>query len=133
MEKISILLDNDIAPRLQIFINKDNINELYIIEELVKGMKLEGRCNNIGKKNSLFVHHGFCDRENIKLYDIQITKEDIEKIPKFLMEYTLKHFNKDTIRIFWSSENDLDKRLLQNNEYINYISENPVFFNRQIF
>jgi hypothetical protein len=81
----------------------------------------------------LFVHHGSCDGENIKLYDIQITKEDIDKIPKLLMEYTLKHFNKDTIRIFGSSENDLVKRLLQNNECINYISENPVFFNRQIF
>jgi MoaA/NifB/PqqE/SkfB family radical SAM enzyme len=56
LEKISILLDNDVAPRLQIFINKDNINELYIIEELVKGMKLEGRCNNIGKKfHCLFI------------------------------------------------------------------------------
>lgn len=97
MQAIEILLENRISPRIQVFINKDNIDELPFIEALVDHLDLENRCKAFGEKFSFFLHQGSCDGENEKLYNIRVTPEDLQKIPPALAEYTLKHFNKNRL------------------------------------
>lgn len=77
-----ILLENKIAPRWQIFVNKDNINEIEPLISLSKEMKLAERCRECGEEFELFIHQGSCDGENEKLYDIRITSDDLVNIPK---------------------------------------------------
>jgi sulfatase maturation enzyme AslB (radical SAM superfamily) len=129
IKTINILLENKIMPRIQVFINKDNINELKTIEEIINFMDLEERCKKIGKKFSLFVHQGSCDGENGKLYDIRVTPDDLDKIPERLIQYTLKHFGiNKIIDAFGETEEKIYEKAIEEHDKINYVSKNPVFF-----
>ena len=129
IKTINILLENKIAPRIQILMNKDNINDLKTIEETIISLNLIDRCKEIGKEFSLFAHQGSCDGENVKNYNIRITPEDIYLIPNLIIEYTLKHFNKSNIMdVFGYTEQVLFDKLVIDKNTINYVTENPVFY-----
>lgn len=64
MEAVEILVENKISPRIQVFVNKENIDELLFI----------------------FIHQGSCDGESEKFYPIRVTPEDFSKIPLTLAE-----------------------------------------------
>ena len=82
LKATEILLENNISPRWQIFINKDNIDEISEVIKLSEKMKLKERCLKINNSFELFIHQGSCDGENEKLYDIRITSDDLYKIPE---------------------------------------------------
>lgn len=129
LEAIEILLENKISPRIQIFVNKDNIDELPFIENLIKSLDLENRCKSFGGEFSLFLHQGSCDGENEKLYPIRVTSDDLKKIPQTLVEYTLKHFNKSSIEeVFGKTEQALYEELIHDHSTASYVSETPVFY-----
>jgi MoaA/NifB/PqqE/SkfB family radical SAM enzyme len=129
LQTIDILLDNRIIPRIQIFINKDTINELGYIADLIVSLNIEKRCKCFGKDFSLFLHQGSCDGENIKLYDKWITKEDVNKIPLNLIKYTLKHFQvNNIIDVFGKTEYELYEKLIKDKSTKNYVSNDPVFY-----
>lgn len=129
LEAIEILLENRISPRIQVFVNKDNIDELPFIENLVKNLDLENRCKSFGGELSLFLHQGSCDGENEKLYDIRVTPDDMQKIPQTLEEYTLNHFNKTNIEdVFGKTEQVLYEELINDNSTASYVSDTPVFY-----
>lgn len=111
-----ILLNNKIAPRWQMFINKDNINKIQSLIDLSKKMKLSERCEIIGEEFELFVHQGSCDGENEKLYDIRITSDDLVNIPK---EFH-KHLGDTEERIY--------KKLIIDNSTVNLVSQSPIFY-----
>lgn len=111
-----ILLENGIAPRWQIFVNKENIDELQAIIDLSKEMMLAEKCKNIGQEFELFVHQGSCEGENEKLYDIRITDEDKDRMPK---EFQFE---------LGETENKLYNDLIQDNSTENLVSNSPVFF-----
>ena len=129
LEAIDILLANQISPRIQMFVNKDNIGELPLIETLITKSELEKRCRSFGGEFSFFMHQGSCDGENEKLYDIRVTPEDLEKIPQKLVEYTLKHFNETKIEnVFGKTEQALYEELIHDHSTASYVSETPVFY-----
>jgi MoaA/NifB/PqqE/SkfB family radical SAM enzyme len=129
LQTINVLLDNQMVPRIQIFLNKDTINELKYLEDLIISLNIESRCKEFGKKFSLFLHQGSCDGENTKLYDIWITPEDIDKLPSTLVKYTLDHFRVNTIMdVFGKTEQELYKKLIEDENTSNFVSDNPVFF-----
>ncbi len=129
LEAIEILLENKISLRIQVFVNKDNIDELIFIENLIKDLDLESRCKSFGGDFSFFLHQGSCDGENEKLYDIRVTPDDLQKIPQTLIEYTLKHFNKTKIEdVFGKTEQTLYEELKNDNSTASYVSETPVFY-----
>lgn len=129
LEAIEILLKNKISPRIQIFINKDNIDELPLIENLIKNLDLENRCKSFGGEFSLFLHQGSCDGENEKLYAIRVTPDDLPKIPQTLAEYTLKHFNKTSIEeVFGKTEQALYDELINDDSTASYVSQSPTFY-----
>ncbi len=129
LKAIEILIENEISPRIQIFVNKDNIDELPLVEELVKSLDLEKRCKSFGGEFSLFLHQGSCDGENEKLYNIRVTPDDLRRIPSALVEYTLRYLNKTSIeQVFGETEQVLYEKLINDRGTASYVSETPTFY-----
>lgn len=86
LKATEILLNAEISPRWQTFINEENKDELTDLLHLSQELDLSGRCEAFGSTFRFFVHPGSCDGENRKLYPIRIIKEHIpgELIPYFL-------------------------------------------------
>lgn len=107
------LLDAGIAPRIQVFVNRETVGELPMVEELICRLDLERRCEAAGIPFACFVHQGSCDGEAEKLYPIWITTEDLEKIPEYFREHTLRHFGKPDLQaVFGREEGEICRELL---------------------
>lgn len=129
LDAIQILLENRISPRIQVFVNKDNIHELSSVEDLIENLHLEERCRSFGGEFSFFLHQGSCDGENENLYDIRVTPEDLQKIPQALVAHTLRYFHKNSLsEIFGETERKLCETLQNDSSTASYVSERPVFF-----
>ena len=98
IEATDILIENHIAPRIQIFLNQENIDEMPV-------------------------------GENEKLYPIRVTPAEVQKIPKRLAGYTLKHFHKENlIDVFGKTEQELYEALLSDHSTASYVTDKPVFY-----
>lgn len=129
LRAIEILTENRIAPRIQMFVNKNNINELASVENLIRSLDLEDRCESFDGKFSFFLHQGSCDGENEKLYDVRITPDDLSRIPPLLEAYTLRHFGKEKIAdVFGQTERALYGELISDDSTMSYVSDRPVFY-----
>lgn len=129
LEAIEILIRNKISPRIQTFINKNNLDELSCVEDLIKRLDLEKRCRSFGGEFSFFLHQGSCDGENEKLYDVRVTPDDLDHIPELLKSYTLSHFRKNNIMdVFGKTEQSLYEELAADHSTVSYVSDSPVFF-----
>ncbi len=80
-----ILLEHDIRPRWQGFINEENKEELVSLLALSEELELPRRCEALGGEFRFFVHTGSCEGEARRLYPIWIRKDHIppELIPHF--------------------------------------------------
>ena len=129
LRAVEILLDHQISPRIQVFINKDNISELGHIEKLIQDLELAERCKTFGGEFSCFVHQGSCDGENERNYIRWVTPEDFELIPTLLREYTLRHFGKSSLdEVFGETEQSLYERLSADDTTESLVSCEPVFY-----
>lgn len=129
LSSLEILMENRITPRIQAFVNKDNIDMLPHIEEIIKEFELEKRCREFGGEFAFFLHQGSCDGENEKLYDLRITPDDMAKIPPLLEKYTLKHFGKGSMaEVLGRAEQELYEELLSDRSKTSYVSRRPVFY-----
>lgn len=129
LHAMDILIDNGISPRLQIFANKSNIDELPLIANLIESNNYAKRCETFGGKFACFVHQGSCDGENEKLYNVRVTPEDLTKIPKQLADYTLKYFGADNLSvIFGQTERELYAELIADNSVHNFVDGEPTFY-----
>lgn len=129
LRAIHVLLENGVAPRIQVFVNKDNIGELPQVEALIDRLELEGRCREIGRRFACFVHQGSCDGENQRFYGAWVTAEDLERIPERLADYTLRHFGKGSLaEVFGPPERELYAQLLDDGPTASYVEDRPVFF-----
>ena len=63
MKATEILIDHEISPRWQTFINEENREELVQLLKLTKELELESRCEAFGGVFRFFVHPGTCDGE----------------------------------------------------------------------
>ncbi|MBD5104583.1 MAG: radical SAM protein [Ruminococcaceae bacterium] len=129
VKTIEMLLEHKISPRIQAFVNKDNIDELCEIERLAEDMSLEKRCEQFGGKFVMFVHQGSCDGENEKFYDAWVTLDDLKKIPPKLAEKTLEHFGKQSLsEVFGETEHDLLLKLENDSSVTDFRESSPVFY-----
>lgn len=129
LKGIEILLDHGIAPRIQAFVNRRNVDELPVIEALVKELDLEARCRDIGQEFSCFVHQGSCDGKSAEFYPDWVTPEDLDKIPPLLAEHTLRHFGKESLMaVFGRTESDLVRELLEDNTTCSLGEREPVLY-----
>ena len=129
LQSIDILLGNGIAPRVQVFVSKNNLAELPKVEALMGELDLDRRCREIGREFACFVHQGSCDGENRRFYDMWVTPEDLDRIPDRLAAGTLKHFGaKSLLEVFGRPEDELCRELLSDGSTFSYVSDDPVFF-----
>jgi MoaA/NifB/PqqE/SkfB family radical SAM enzyme len=130
LQTIDILLANRIAPCIQFFIYKSNISKLPYVQQLIETLDLEKKCVGFDKGFSFFLHQGSCSGENEQFYDVWITPEDVEKIPPKLRDFTIKHFNTQTIEeVLGETEQLLCNRLIYDNSNMSSIvTDKPVFF-----
>ena len=128
MQTIEILLQNKIAPRIQVFINKNNISQLPYIQNLIETLDLVKQCTGFDKEFTFFLHQGSCDGENEQFYDVWITPEDIDKIPQKLIDFSLKHWGKSSIiEALGEPEKDLYNQLIYDTSIGNIVTNSPVF------
>ena len=126
---VEILLSSGIAPRFQVFINKDNSNEIIELLKITRKMKLKKRCESIGQEFKFFIHSGSCDGENFKLYPNRINKQDV---PKALIPYYWKFDEtyKESELIELLSNDDSTISFLIEDSITLYVSNNyDVYFN----
>lgn len=129
LRTIELLIESRISPRIQVFINKDNISELGHIEKLIQDLELAERCKTFGGEFICFVHQGSCDGENERNYIRWVTPEELELIPPLLREYTLRHFGKSSLReVFGDVEQSLYERLSVDDTTESLVSCEPVFY-----
>ena len=129
LRAVEVLLQNRIAPRIQVFVNKENLGELAQVEALVRDLDLEARCQAFGEDFDLFLHPGSCDGENEKLYDIRVTPEDLEKIPPALAARTLRYMQRESLQqVFGRTEQALCAELRADKSTASLAEPNPVFY-----
>lgn len=129
LKAMDILMENKISPRIQVFVSRNNIDQLGHIENLIKELNLENRCRAYGGEFTFFLHQGSCDGENEKWYDAWVTPEDLGKIPPLLEAYTLRHFGaKNIADVFGRTEQSLYEELITDASTASYVSDTPVFY-----
>ena len=130
IKTINILIDNSIAPRIQVFVYKTNISQLFNVLNLIESMDLKRKCSDFDKEFSFFLHQGSCGGENEQFYNEWITIDDVDKIPPKLLEYSLKHWDKSNImEVLGDTESNLYNKLIINKSVMDSIvTETPVFF-----
>lgn len=129
LKAMEILIRHKISPRIQTFVNKNNIGELAHIESLIGALGLEERCRAFGGRFDFFLHQGSCDGENEKWYDVRVTPEDLAEIPPLLAEYTLSHFGRASLQeVFGETEQSLCEELGRDGGTASYVSDSPVFY-----
>jgi sulfatase maturation enzyme AslB (radical SAM superfamily) len=125
VEAIELLIKEGIAPRIQVFINQDNLDDLGAVVDLIQEKQLIQRCPGF----SAFVHQGSCDGENAKLYDVRVTPPDLSRVPQLLIDYSLRHWKVSRFEdIFGQTERVLCESLADSGEIIGRTSDTPVFF-----
>ena len=129
MQTIKILMQNKIAPRIQVFIYKNNISQLPYIQNLIETLELEKRCSSFDKEFEFFLHQGSCDGENEQLYDVWITTEDADAIPQKLIDFSLKHRRKSNVlEVLGEPERELYDQLVSDCSTQNIVTDSPIFF-----
>jgi len=119
VKAVELLKDAEITPRIQVFVNQDNITDLQAVVDLIHKYDI----------TEAFVHQGSCDGENIKLYDRRVTPADLGIIPQELVDLSLCHYNANSLTdIFGKTEKELVEELSDSTETKSYVSETPVFF-----
>lgn len=129
LHAIETLLAHGMAPRLQVFVNKDNIGELPLIDRLIDDLDLPRRCAAIGQEFTFFLHQGSCDGENEKLYPIRVTPEDLERIPPRLADMSLRHWQAENLQqVFGQTEAELCAQLSCSADTENLATDEPVLY-----
>ncbi|UCD09700.1 MAG: radical SAM protein [Dehalococcoidales bacterium] len=123
MQAIDILLENGIVPRIQIFPFSTNIDDINRLYQVLKDIRLEERVNDIGKEFSCFLNTTSPIGEGFNLEDIRLRRSDIPKLPEYLIEKTLKHYNAESTEVHWRTEAELLPELMEENSPLNEESE----------
>ena len=85
LKATEVLIEHEISPRWQAFLNEENKDEIVALLGLVEELGLKERVEAFGGTFKFFVHAGSCDGENRRLYPIRIQKGHVpeELIPYF--------------------------------------------------
>jgi len=129
LQTTEILIENEIPPRWQAFINEENREEVARLLPLIEELRLYERCAAFGSEFSFFVHAGSCDGENRKLYGIRINKQDI---PQELIPYFKDYGELETEREWCERLKDDGNCIVYHNEeeiVLNISNQYDVFFN----
>jgi MoaA/NifB/PqqE/SkfB family radical SAM enzyme len=129
VKTMELLMDKAITPRIQVFVNKETVDELGQVETLIRELDLENRCAGFAVPFAVFVHAGSCDGENEKHYDIRVTAEDLAKIPPYLAQATVRYFQRPDLQaVFGRSEQAWCAEAANDEHTMDLVSDSPVFY-----
>jgi MoaA/NifB/PqqE/SkfB family radical SAM enzyme len=128
VKAIDLLIEQGIAPRIQVFVYENTIHELQAFEAFIKEINLEERLKEAGLPFELFVHAGSCVGRADKLYKHWVTEKDIKRIPDYFMNQTYKYNKKNAVGIFGHPESVHYQALLKCNETKPIEIENVIFY-----
>lgn len=119
LKATDILLEHEISPRWQTFINEENKDELVKLLDYSKELKIKEKTEMFGGVFRFFVHPGSCDGENMKLYPIRICKGHVpERLIPYYLDYDENY-----------AENDLCARWKDDeSHYVPHNDENIVLY-----
>lgn len=120
LNAIEILIENQIVPKIQLFINKKNINELNKFMNLIEKLKIKERVEEFGEF-IMFAHLGTPTGENLKNICYRITEKDLKQIPEKLYKMSETYLNTKTP--FGISEHILYEKYIKSEQYIDLKSE----------
>ncbi|MDR1465369.1 MAG: radical SAM protein [Oscillospiraceae bacterium] len=129
LETAERLLAQGIAPRIQVFVNRETVRELPAVEALIRERDWEKRCEAIGVPFSAFVHQGGCDGANAQHYPIWVTPAELPMIPPLLADYSLRHWKEKSIAaVFGQTEAAICHKLGKNRRTGKTASDTPTFY-----
>ena len=123
MQAIDVLLENGIAPRIQIFPFSITVDDVVSLYQVLQDIRLEERVNDIGKEFTCFLNTPMPIGEGFNLENIKLRRSDIKKLPYHLLEKTLRHFKSESTDTLWKTEAELLPALLEENNPLNAESE----------
>ena len=129
LKATDILIENQISPRWQTFINEENKDELVELLDLCEELDIKKRTEDFGGHFNFFVHPGSCEGENRKLYPIRICKGHVpEKLIPYFLDYE-NNLSEEELCAKW--QDDGSHVTLHNDERIViYVSNDyDLFFN----
>jgi len=119
LRSIEQLLANGIAPRIQTFVNRETIEEMHLIDDLIRSYSIE----------LAFAHQGSCTGAGAALYDVFPVPETLERMPPLLTALSLKHWKaKSLAEIFGTTEQALCQKLVHSRNTRSFVTNKPVFF-----
>ena len=96
LKATEILIEHEISPRWQTFINEENKDEIVQVLKLTEDLKLKERVEAFGGTFKFFVHPGSCDGENRKLYPVRINKGHVpDKLIPYFLNYEKTYSEKE--------------------------------------
>ncbi len=119
MQAIEILLENGIVPRIQIFPFSTTIDDNSRLHQVMKDIRLEERVNDMGKEFPCFLNTTTLMGAGFDLENIRFRRNDVPKLPKYLIDKTLKYFNAESTEVHWRTEAELLPELLEENNPLN--------------
>lgn len=103
---IDVLIENNIAPRIQIFPFRTTIDDFHALEDLFMERKLEERTHEIGKEFVVFINTPAPLGKASGLESMCLTRGDLARLPSRFLESTLKHFKADDPGKMWRTETE---------------------------
>lgn len=122
MTAIEVMLKNGIVPRIQMFPFTTTTENFKDIENIFLDMHLEERIKALGKEFDCYFHLPSPDGEAFNLEKIRIHKSDVQRLPSYFIQKTLRHFKAESMEKLWRTESELMPSLLTQN---NPLNENP--------
>ena len=107
------LRKHGITPRFQVFVNRENIEEMG---EIVRLAQQSGLADDPDFR--AFVHAGSCDGANEALYPVRVTPEDVGRLPEPLGRWTEQYLNQPIMDVFGRTEAEWAELLLDDSQPI---------------
>ena len=123
MKAIDVLIDARIAPRVQMFPFKTNLDDFEIIAKLFRDIRLEERVRDLGREFACFLNAGIgTTGEGLNLEDIRINRSELLRLPPYFLDKTITHLKAESFEKLWPTEAELMPFLLEDNQPLN---DNP--------
>ena len=117
---IEVLLNNGIAPRIQLFPFKTNLQDFGSLERILSRLRLEERVQDLGREFACFLNASVSPvGEGFDLERIRINREELLRLPPYFIEKTLKHVKAESIEMLWPTEAELLPSLLADDSPLN--------------
>ncbi len=123
LRAFDIMLENGIAPRVQIFPFSTTIDDINRLYQILLDIRLEERVNSLGKEFTCFINTTTPMGEGFNLEDIRLRRSDLWKLPGYFIEKTLKHYKRESMESLVKTEAELLPELLKDDSPLNEESE----------